>query len=92
MPHAQPVMMPHPQSSIMMPSQPERVLGASPSERVMLAPRFATAAPVSYVYDSSPQQYIPAPRQMMAAPMMVQPEPVRDLNVIITPNGTVVIK
>jgi len=76
----------------MMPPQPERLLAAAPPpERVMLAPRRATAAPVTYVYDSTPQQYMPAPRQMMAAPMMAQPEPVRDLNVIITPNGTVVL-
>ena len=94
MPQAQSstMMMPQAQSSIMMPPQPERLLAAPPPpERVMLAPRRATAAPVTYVYDSTPQQYMPAPRQMMAAPMMAQPEPVRDLNVIITPNGTVVL-
>ena len=94
MPQAQSstMMMPQAQSSIMMPPQPERLLAAAPPpERVMLAPRRATAAPVTYVYDSTPQQYMPAPRQMMAAPMMAQPEPVRDLNVIITPNGTVVL-
>ena len=64
MAHAQPMMMPQARSSISL-----------ASERVMLAPRLATAAPVAYVYDNSPQQYIPVR------------EPVRDLNVIITPDG-----